>query len=124
MYYRYEAKHEARTGAEWVGIFQTFYPSECRKWYCLTVPKWYEEHPHAKSKAWFTEHGYEKWKTKMEDMISNFHYGAKNGWEFRLVTADFLDDIVMSGKTQVIERVNVKHSCIEKTKQTRCLVIR
>jgi hypothetical protein len=74
-------------------------PNERRKWYCLTIPKWYADHPNIKSKAWFTEHGFEKYRFKMLKIIDELEY---YGWEVRIQTAETLDNIVMKGKTQVI----------------------
>lgn len=100
MYYRYEAKmpHE-----EWIGIFQIFDPDQRRKWYCLHVPKYYEKNPDVETKAWFTQHGYEKYHEKMDNMLSI--YKDDPDIEIRIVTADTLDNIVMLGKTQCIQRI-------------------
>ena len=103
MFYRYEAKHISND--KWIGIFQAFNPSEKRKWNCLYEPKWYRDNPHVESKAWFTEHGYNKWKNKMNAMIEDFHFGNTNGWEFRIVKKENLDNIVMYGKSQVIQKI-------------------
>ncbi len=104
MFYRYEA----RTGnGQWHGIFQAFDPSDRRKWHCLTVPKWYSEHFLDKilqSRAWFTDYGYAKWHEKMEKTIEESTLKAR-GYETRLITADTLDNIVMKGKTQVIQKI-------------------
>lgn len=108
MYYRYEAKilHERRFSqepGEWVGIFQIFDPDQRRKWYCLHEPKYYEENPDVETKAWFTQHGYDKYHAKMNDMLSI--YKDNPDIEIRIVTAETLDNIVMLGKTQCIQRI-------------------
>lgn len=105
MFYRYEAKHPVKTGNEWVGIFQAFNPFERRQWYCLTEPKWYKDNPRINSKAWFTEYGYLKWKAKMEKMIQSFHFENKDGWAFRVINAETIENTVFKGKTQVIQTI-------------------
>lgn len=102
MYYRYEARYN---GGNWQGIFQALNPSERRSWHNLSSPKWYDLHPEVESKAWFTQHGYEKWKKKMEETIENFHNGYTVGWEFRLITKENLGQIAFRGKTQIIELI-------------------
>ena len=42
MFYRYEGRSKDEPNAEWQGVFMLFDPSQRRKWYCLTSPKWYE----------------------------------------------------------------------------------
>lgn len=111
-YYRFEAMHEEHTGGRWVGIFQALNPSERRQWSCLVTPKWYAENPDVDSKSWFTRYGYEKWHEKMERTIANFNFGYRLGWKFRVVTADDLDNLVMRGKTQVIQAFPSSHSNI------------
>lgn len=103
MYFRYEAKHPTATNNKWVGIFQVFNPDERRQWSCLREPKWYQNNPQVNSKAWFTEHGYFKWKNKMSLMIENFHFGLTDKWEFRLLKKNKLENIVFTGKTQIIQ---------------------
>lgn len=105
MFYRYEVKHPDKTGDKWVGIFQAFNGYERRQWACLTNPVWYNTHPNVNSKAWFTEHGYMKWKNKMDEMIKNFHFGNCENWEFRIITSESLENIVVSGKTQIIQTI-------------------
>ena len=103
MYYRYEARRLDEEDEEFRGIFGIFPPSEARKWYCLAEPKWYENNPDVNSQAWFTQHGYDKWHTKMEETIKEFLdcYGRDN-FEIRLRKAATLDNIVFKGKTQCI----------------------
>lgn len=94
MYYRYEAriadatKCSSRRELEfrnWTGIFQCFDRNLCRKWYCLTVPKWYEHNLAVPSKAWFTQYGFEKWHSKMletiRDLLERYPY-----FEIRILT--------------------------------------
>ena len=99
MFYRYEGRHSK--DEPWVGIFAIFNPSQRRKWYCLTTPQWYAKNPDVDSKAWFTQHGYEKWHTKMEEMIEEISGFA----EVRLIKRKTLDNVVVKGKTQVIQKI-------------------
>lgn len=104
MYYRYEARVN---NGPWYGIFHAFDPNDRRKWHCLTTPKWYNKHfPREvfRSRAWFTDHGYAKWHEKMEKTIEESTLKAR-GYETRLIAAETLDNIVMKGKTQVIQMI-------------------
>lgn len=85
-------------GSEWKND-----PDQRRKWYCLHEPKYYEENPDVETKAWFTQHGYDKYHAKMNDMLSI--YKDNPDIEIRIVTAETLDNIVMLGKTQCIQRI-------------------
>ena len=106
MYYRYEGRYVGGDKeTEWEGIFQCFSPDERRKWYCLTIPKWYEKNPDVESQAWFTQHGYDKWHEKMEKTIEDFLSWCYDGWEVRLLQVETLDNIVFKGKTQCIAKI-------------------
>ena len=102
MYYRYEIRFLTEN-AEWEGVFQAFNPSQRRQWHCLAEPKYYENNPDAETRAWFTQHGYEKWHVKMDTIINDFldAYG-RNNYEVRLLKVDILPNIVFKGKTQCI----------------------
>ena len=102
MYYRYEIRFLTEN-AEWKGVFQAFSPSQRRKWYCLAEPKYYEDHPDVETKAWFTLHGYDKWHGKMDAMLEQ--YKNDKDIEIRILTAETLDNLVMKGKTQCIQRI-------------------
>ena len=97
MYYRYEAREP---NGEWIGIFQHMSPDQRRKWYCLHIPKYLKEHPDCNSQSWFTEHGYQKWHTKMEETIE----AEFQDLEVRIVIKEMLENVVMKGKTQCIVR--------------------
>ena len=101
MFYRYEGRSKDAPNAEWQGVFMLFDPSQRRKWYCLTSPKWYENNEDVESRAWFTEYGFEKYHEKMEDMLSEM----EDWCDIRILTAPMLSDIVMNGKVQVIQRI-------------------
>lgn len=110
MYYRYEARITDATECSsqrklefrnWTGIFQCFDPDMRRKWYCLTVPKWYDNNQTVPSKAWFTQYGFEKWHPKMLETIRNF-LERYPYFEIRILTCTKPDNIVMHGKTQCI----------------------
>lgn len=104
MYYRYEARRINNKNSEWKGIFEYFSPYERRKWYCLSVPKWYDENPDVESQAWFTQHGYDKWHEKMEKTIEDFLSWHSN-LEVRLLKVETLENIVFKGKTQCIIKI-------------------
>lgn len=72
-----------------------------RKWYCLTVPKWYDNNQTVPSKAWFTQYGFEKWHPKMLETIRSF-LERYPYFEIRILTCTKPDNIVMHGKTQCI----------------------
>lgn len=98
MYYRYEAKNQK---GEYEGIFSFLNPSQRRYFNrFLKEPKWYEKNPGVESRCWFTQEGYEKYHSIIDEMISG-------DWrlEVRLLTKDTLDNIVCKGKIQCIEAV-------------------
>lgn len=101
MYYRYEMKFPEST--EWKGVFQEFCPSHSRQWSCLAIPKYYTKHPNEKTRAWFTQHGYDKWHSKMDEMLEL--YKKEMNAEIRILTAETLDNLVMKGKTQCIQKI-------------------
>ena len=102
MYYRYEVRFLTEN-AEWEGVFQAFSPSQRRKWYCLAEPKYYKNNPDVKTRAWFTQHGYDKWHGKMDAMLEQ--YKNERDIEIRILTAETLNNLVVKGKTQCIQRI-------------------
>ena len=104
MFYRYEARRiDGDVPSDWEGIFQHFDPTERRQWYCLCEPKWYAKNPDKESQAWFTQHGYDKWHEKMDDMIEDkILCMGSNRLEVRLLSKESLENIVFKGKTQVL----------------------
>lgn len=102
MYYRYEARHVSRTDAGWKGIFQCMDPSQRRKWYHLAIPKWYGKNPGIDSRAWFTEHGHEAYGDLMLATMAELE---QRNYETRVLTAETLDNMVVKGKTQVIQTI-------------------
>lgn len=103
MYYRYEIKCKGYYD-DWTGVFQFFDPSQRRKWYCLHVPKYYEDNPDTENtRSWFTQHGYDKYHEKMDAMLSI--YEDDPDVQIRILTAETLDNIVMQGKTQCIQLI-------------------
>lgn len=108
MYYRYEARVLEDTPPEsnshsWSGIFQCFDPDQRRKWWCLSVPKWYLDNPYAKSTAWFTQYGFEKWHMKMLNTIYEF-LDRYPYFEIRIIRAEKLCSIAIHGKIQCISQ--------------------
>lgn len=101
MYYRYDVKKTE--DSEWTGVFSAFDPDQRRFWgRILTNPKWYSKNKGVNSKCWFTEKGYAKHHELMEKMIKNVQEKHPN-YEFRLITKEKLNNIVMHGKIQCIE---------------------
>ncbi len=68
IYYRYEAKDK---NGEWIGIFAVMNPSQ-RRFFGRTLhePKWYKTRKNVKSRCWFTEDGYNKYKVSIEMIIT------------------------------------------------------
>lgn len=98
MFYRYEAKNK---DGQYEGIFSFFDPSQ-RRYVSrfFKEPKWYEKNPDVNSKCWFTEEGYKKYGSIIEDLI----YESRIA-DFRLLTFENLDNIVVQGKIQCIQIV-------------------
>ena len=96
MFYRYEAKNK---NGEYEGIFRFFNPSD-RRYFNRFVkePQWYKKNPNVNSRCWFTEEGYRKYHSIIDELIS------KNGIkDVRLLTQNTLDNVVCKGKIQCIE---------------------
>ncbi len=109
-FYRYECvwmryPHRTEGTEQWEGIFQFLDPDQRRKWYCLPVPKWYSQHPNSDSKAWFTEHGFQKYGEKMRKALEHFCELHDESFVIRLLVAEKLPNLVMTGKTQCIQKV-------------------
>jgi hypothetical protein len=98
MFYRYEAPNKH---GQYVGIFSFFNPDQRRYFNrFLKEPKWYANNPDVDSRCWFTEEGYKKYYSIIEELIVEINIP-----EFRLVTTETLDNIVCKGKMQCIELV-------------------
>lgn len=100
MFYRYEV----RIGSDkpWEGCFQYFFPDQRR--YIgrfLKEPKWYKEHPNVATRCWFTQEGFDKYGDLVKEAIE------KRDVEYRLVRSESLENIVMLGKIQCIQRINM-----------------
>lgn len=96
MFYRYEAKNKDN---EYKGIFSFFNPSQRRYFNrFLKEPQWYKKNPDTNSKCWFTEEGYRKYHSIIEEFI------IENSIEnVRLLTKETLENVVSKGKNQCIE---------------------
>lgn len=98
MFYRYEARNK---NGEYEGIFSFFNPSQRRYFNrFLREPKWYENNPDVDSRCWFTEEGYEKYHSVIDELICGA--GIK---DVRLLVKETLDNIVCKGKIQCIETI-------------------
>lgn len=86
---------------QYEGIFSFFNPSERRYFNrFLKEPKWYENNPDIESRCWFTEEGYIKYHSVIDELIS-----GNRTLEVRLLVKDTLDNIVCKGKIQCIEAI-------------------
>lgn len=96
MFYRYEAKNK---DGKYDGIFSFFNPDQ-RRYFgrFLKEPKWYKKNPDVDSRCWFTEEGYKKYHSIIDEFISESGLS-----EVRLLIEDTLDNIVCKGKIQCIE---------------------
>lgn len=105
-YYRYEARF-ADTD-EWKGIFSVMLPDERReagRW--LREPGWYKSNPGIQSEAWFTEYGYEKYRSNMNHIISeiqdrSWSHNGTNALQLRIREKHHLQNPVVKGKTQCV----------------------
>ena len=79
--------------------------NERNKWWCLPVPQWYKKHPESKTKAWFTEYGYNKYHEKMENVIQHIIIEENRPYDIRLLKQESVPDIVMKGKTQCLQQI-------------------
>ena len=67
----------------------------------LKEPKWYKEHPNVATRCWFTQEGFDKYGDLVKEAIE------KRDVEYRLVRSESLENIVMLGKIQCIQRINM-----------------
>ena len=124
MYYRYEAKlnpdyfcegasekYYDEIGHDWVGIFRVLPPWETEKFYTLYIPRWYDDHPDVKTKAWFTEAGIRRFGSQMQKSINDglrcrFNYGqSQAAYQIRVVTTNRLKNIIIREKYQIIQKI-------------------
>jgi hypothetical protein len=98
MFYRYEAKN---ANGDYEGIFSFFNPDHRRYFNrFLREPKWYQNNPDIESRCWFTEAGYQKYHSVIDELIIEAGIA-----DVRLLVCDALPNIVCKGKMQCIERV-------------------
>lgn len=103
MYYRYEMRENK--DKPWEGVFSFLDPSQRRFWgRRLINPIWYEKNPGVNSRCWFTELGYEKHHEVMDEMIEDYLYHHPET-ELRILKEPNIQNIVMNGKVQCIEKI-------------------
>lgn len=95
MFYRYEAKDEE---GKYKGIFAFFDPDQRRYFNrFLREPKWYKNNPDTDSRCWFTEEGYNKYHSIIDELISENRLA-----EVKLLKKEKLENVVCKGKIQWI----------------------
>lgn len=103
MFYRYEV----RIGSDkpWEGGFQCLFPNQLRHiGRYLKEPKWYKNHPDVDTRCWFTQEGFDKYGDLVEEAIKERGVLNYPNGEYRLVKSETLENIVMLGKIQCIQR--------------------
>ena len=103
MFYRYEV----RIGSDkpWEGGFQCLFPYQLRHiGRYLKEPKWYKNHPDVDTRCWFTQEGFDKYGDLVEEAIKERGILNYPNGEYRLVKSETLENIVMLGKIQCIQR--------------------
>lgn len=99
MFYRYEARNK---NGQFEGIFSFFNPDQRRYFNrFLKEPKWYQKNEDVNSRCWFTEEGYHKYHSVIEDLISEI-----GNLEVRLLTKNALENIICKGKIQCIQIID------------------
>ncbi len=123
MFYRYEV----RIGSDkpWEGCFQYFFPDQRR--YIgrfLKEPKWYKEHPNVATRCWFTQEGFDKYGELVRETIEKRGVLNDSNGEYRLVKSESLENIVMLGKIQCIQRISMYDIKIPLGMRTEILIER
>lgn len=117
MFYRYEVRTDL--DKPWEGGFQRLFPDQRR--YIgrfLKEPKWYKKHPDVETRCWFTQEGFDKYGGLVREAIE------KRGVEYRLIKSESLENIVMLGKIQCIQRINMYDLKIPLEMRTQILIER
>lgn len=117
MFYRYEVRTDP--DKPWEGGFQRLFPDQRR--YIgrfLKEPKWYKKHPDVETRCWFTQEGFDKYGGLVREAIE------KRGVEYRLIKSESLENIVMLGKIQCIQRINMYDLKIPLEMRTQILIER
>ncbi|MFR3412139.1 MAG: hypothetical protein ACLTS1_06325 [Coprococcus sp.] len=70
----------------------------------LKEPKWYKNHPDVDTRCWFTQEGFDKYGDLVEEAIKERGILNYPNGEYRLVKSETLENIVMLGKIQCIQR--------------------
>lgn len=117
MFYRYEVRTDP--DKPWEGGFQRLFPDQRR--YIgrfLKEPKWYKKHPDVETRCWFTQEGFDKYGGLVREAIE------KRGVEYRLIKSESLENIVMLGKIQCIQRINMYDLKIPLGMMSEILIVR
>lgn len=105
MYYRIEGS-EYLNGkwSDWDEIGQILaYEESVKAFRGLTIPKYLKTEKYRNTRFWFTEYGWEKYRGQV--LLQIAWHGQSIPIRYRVLTAKNLSNIVMQGKTQVVEKL-------------------
>lgn len=105
MYYRIEgAEFLNGKWTAWDGIGQILtYEETVKAFRGLTMPKCLKTGNYRNTRSWFTEYGWEKYRGQV--LLQIAWHGQLIPIRYRVLTAKNLSNIVMQGKTQVVENL-------------------
>lgn len=108
MYYRIEAQELLKNGRTgWYGIGQVLCGSENRKAFRgLSVPKCLKTGRYRNTRSWFTDYGWRKYYPQIMKQVDSHNYWIPT--RIRILRAENLPNLVMCGKTQVVENLDPK----------------
>lgn len=99
MYYRLEYPDGKGIFSKGLGYIDDDYLKPLRKG--LYVPKIFKKEKIIKTKSWYTEYGYQKYKNVIEAALEGANsYPYKRG--LKLITTETVGEIISKGKVQIV----------------------
>lgn len=105
MYYRIEACELLNNEwTDWYGIGQVLCGGENRKAFRgLSVPKCLKTGKYRNTRSWFTDYGWKKYHKQIMEQVNS--HSIWINIRIRVLKAESLPNLVMRGKTQVVENL-------------------
>lgn len=108
MYYRIEgSEYLDNQWSDWCGIANVLCGGENKKAFRgIAVPRCLIRGKYKNTRSWFTDYGWKKYKEQIMQQVES--HGMWIRTRTRVLTAESLPNIVMHGKTQVLENLDAK----------------
>ena len=102
MYYRLEYPDGKGIFSKERGYIDDDYLKPLRRG--LHIPKILKERKVTKTKSWYTEYGFQKYKKAIESVLKEANSYPYNR-ELKLITTDTIGEIISKGKVQIVELI-------------------